>query len=94
MSNRNIQIKLVVNDDKQARIKQNAKVYRKTVSAYIREVSLNMCVLAYDLSIVDDHTRELTLIRKAIYQLAYTIGRNQDYVPDDLEYILSKMKEI
>ena len=90
MSNNKVQIKLVVTEDEQEKIKTNAKACDKTVSAYIRETALNMCVMMTDYSVVTDHTAELSAYRNAINQLIFTIRKTGSYVPVDIEYILEK----
>lgn len=75
-------------------IKRNAKACGKTVSAYVRETALDMCVLRFDYAYVTAHTNEISALRNAITSLIFTIKKRGEYVPVDIEYILERMDEI
>lgn len=92
--NKDIQIKLVVNKKEHEQIKSNAKACGKTVSAYIREIALNMLILDIDTSCITKHTSEISSYRNAITQLIFTIKRTGNYTPADLEYIVKNTSEI
>lgn len=92
--NKDIQIKLVVNKNEHEQIKRNAKSCGKTVSAYIRELALNMLILETDTSCITNHTSEISSYRNAINQLIFTIKRTGNYTPADLEYIVGNTNEI
>lgn len=92
--NRTTQIKLLVNENELQQIKNNALACGKSVSAYIRETALNMCVLNIDDSCVTAHTNEISAYRNAVNQLVFTIKKTGNYTPVDLEYILEKTTEI
>ena len=92
--NKEIQIKLVVSKKEQEQIKNNAKVCKKTVSAYIREIALNMCLFERDYSSIERHTAEISSYRNAINQLVFTIKKTGNYTPADLEYIVNKTNEV
>lgn len=87
---KNIQLKIRISEDELERIQNNARACDKTVSAYIREMALNMCVLIPDYKVITDHTAQISAYRNAINQLIYTIKKTEDYVPVDIEYILEK----
>ena len=89
-----IYIKFRVNEEEEKKIKNNAKACGKTVSAYIRECALNMCVIPIDVSIVEQNAEEVASYRNVITQLVYTIKKSGRYTPGDLEYILEKTKEL
>lgn len=89
-----VQIKCYVSENELEYIQANAKAMDKTVSAFIRESAKNFCVLQCDYKQITDHTHEITSLRNAVNQLVYTIKKTGDYVPADLEYILTKMNEI
>lgn len=89
-----VQVKCYLTESELDQIQQNAKAMDKTVSAYIREISKNFCVLKYDYESILKHTHEITSLRNAINQLVYTIKKTGEYVPADLEFILDKMNEI
>lgn len=67
---------------------------KKTISAYMRAMSLNMCILKPDYSCILEHTHQLSVIKNAIIQLTFTIIKSGKYVPPDLEYIYNKLDEI
>ena len=75
-------------------IQMNARAANRTVSAFVREIALNFCVLNCDYDSISKHAHEITSLRNAINQLVYTIKKTGEYVPADLEYILNKMNEI
>lgn len=89
------QIKLIVSDEEQLQIKKNARAVGKTVSAYMRETSLNFFVFDCDNSdIINDHIHEISSLRNSINQLIYTIEKTGDYYPAELETIHELMVEI
>ena len=88
------QLKLRISEKELEQIQDNAKAMNKTVSAYVREISKNFCILNYDYQAIIDHTHEITSLRNAVNQLVYTIKKTGEYVPADLEFILDKMNEI
>lgn len=88
--NKTTQIKLLVNEEELQQIKNNAKISGKTVSAYIRETAINMCVINLDNTCITEHTNEISAYRNAINQLIFTIKKTGNYTPVDLEYILEK----
>lgn len=75
-------------------IEKNARACDKTVSAYVREVARNMCVLDIDHTYLIEHTLKITSLRNAIFDLIFYIRKSGNYTPPDLEYILKKMDEI
>ena len=89
------QIKLMVTDEEQLQIKNNAKAASKSVSAYIRESALNFFIFDCDNSdIVNDHIKEISSLRNAINQLIFTIEKTGDYYPAELETIHDLMVEV
>ena len=75
-------------------IEKNARACDKTVSAYVREMALNMCMLYVEEECITEHTYELSSYRNAINMLVFTIIKNKNYVPADIEYILEKTKQV
>lgn len=87
-----LEIRLPENELEQ--IKKNAKACNKTVSAYIREVGLNMAIIQIDNTCITDHTHEITAYKNAIHSLIFTIRKTGNYTPVDLEYIFEKTNEL
>ncbi|MBR5015129.1 MAG: hypothetical protein IKY16_11100, partial [Bacteroidales bacterium] len=94
MRKRDVQIKIMVTPEEDAQIQKNAKACDKTVSAYVREMALDMCVYQYNYRAVQEHTAQLSLINKAVIQLLFTIRRLGSYAPADLEYMMNKVHEM
>lgn len=94
MDDEKVQVNFVVTRAELNQIKNNATACDKTVSAYIREVALNMCTIPIDHTIVTEHTEEIASSRNAINRLVYTIKKSGNYVPADLEFILQKVNEM
>ena len=94
MENRNTQTLIRLSEKELLQIQNNAKACGLTVSAYIRETALNMCILPYDTNSITDHTNEISAYRNAINQLVFTIKKTGNYTPVDLEYILDKTSEL
>ncbi len=92
--NRDRQIKIVVSNSEHEQIANNAISCGRTVSAYIREMALNMCILENDYTCVEQHTAEISAYRNAVTQLIFTIKMMGNYTPADLEYIVDKTNEI
>lgn len=93
-NDKEMRLQIRISEKEMDQIQQNANAMNKTVSAYIREISKNFCVLKYDYDAILRHTHEITSLRNAINRLVYTIQKTGEYVPADLEYILDKMNEI
>ena len=89
-----IYIKIRVSEAEEKQIKRNAAACDQTVSAYVRESALNMCVVPIDLDIVTKNSEEIEAYRNTITQLVYTIKRTGNYAPADLEYILEKTNQL
>lgn len=86
------QISFILTEEELLQIKKNAKAAGTTVSGYVREMALNMCVLECDSSdIVNEHIHEISSLRNAINQLIYTIQKMGDYHPAYLEDIYELM---
>ncbi len=94
MSNNSMDLHIRLSDEEYQTIKENAKAAEKTVSAYVRYIACNMCILQHNYSLIEEHTNQLTAIKNAIVQLTYTIIKTRKYVPTDLEYIYNKFSEI
>lgn len=89
------QIKILVTQEEQMQIKNNAKAVGRTVSAYIREMALNLCILQCDSGdAVVDHVHEISSLRNSINQLIYTIQKTGDYYPAELEAIHDLVEEL
>lgn len=91
---KNTQLLIRLSEDELEQIQQNATAMNQTVSAYVRYIAKDFCILKYDYDSIFQHTNEITSLRNAINQLVYTIKKTGEYVPADLEYILTKMNEI
>ena len=72
-------------------IRKNAEACDKTVSAYVRETALNMCVITPPAEEITKHTNEISAYRNTINQLIFTIKQTGYYNPLDIEYILDKI---
>lgn len=72
-------------------IQKNAEICGKTVSAYLRDVGCNMCVIDFDYSTIGKHTDTIISLQNEILHMAFTINKSQQYVPPDLEYIFEKI---
>jgi len=92
--NKTTQLLIRLSEDELLQIQNNARACGKTVSAYIRELALNMCLIEHDTSCVTEHTSEISSYRNAINQLIFTIKKTGNYTPADLEYIVTKTTEM
>lgn len=91
---KNTQLLIRLPEDELEQIRNNANACGRTVSAYIREMALNMCIFDPDDSCIEKHTTELSAHRNAVVQLIFTIKKTGNYTPADLEYILDKTNEM
>ena len=94
MDDKSSQLLIRLPEKELQQIKKNAAVSNKTVSAYIRETALNMCVINIDNTCITEHTNEISSYRNAINQLIFTIKKTGNYTPVDLEYILEKTNDM
>lgn len=89
-ASKNTQLLLRLSEADLEQIQANAEACGKTVSAYVRETALNMCVINIDNTPITKHTNEISSYRNAVNQLIFAIKKNGNYTPADLEYILEK----
>ncbi len=94
MSKNSMDLHIRLSEEEYQIIEKNAKAADKTISAYVRYVSCNMCMLQFDYSCVEEHTHQLSVIKNAIIQLTFTIIKSRKCVPADLEYIHDKLNEV
>lgn len=94
MTNNKNQILIRLNEDEHLQIQRNAKLCNKTVSAYLRELALNMTIFNVDTSCITKHISQITTLSNAIAQLIFTIKKTDNYTPADLEYIDNKIGKI
>lgn len=88
------QLNLRLTETELEQIQENAKYCDRTVSAYAREVLVNMCSINVDYNILKEHKQRINTMQQAIIQLIFTIRKSGNYVPKDIEYILKKLNEI
>ena len=93
-TNKDTQLLIRLSEDELEQIRKNAEACGKSVSAYVRETAVNMCILNIDNKCITEHTDEISSFRNAINQLIFTIKKTGNYTPLDLEYILEKTKEM
>ncbi|MGI6270183.1 MAG: plasmid mobilization protein [Candidatus Howiella sp.] len=91
--NKTTQLKLLVNKQELEQIKKQC-CCGKTVSAYLRETALNMCVVHIDSTYITKHINEISAYRNAVNMLIFSIKQTRNYVPLDLEYIVEKTNQI
>lgn len=90
-----IQIKFPVTEDEKEQIENNAKAFNKTVSAYIREVALNVNKISFENTSGTEFIDEISSLRNAINHLIFAIIKKPEYyVPTDLEHILKKINDV
>lgn len=97
MANKNSKtncIKFSVSEEEEQLIRKNAKACDMVVSAYVREMALNMCVIPLDYSVIVEHTNQLQAYRNVVTQLVFTIIKSSQYMPNDLVAILQTTKEL
>lgn len=92
--NNDARLEIRLPEEELEQIRDNALACGKSVSAYVREATVNMCVLNIDNDCITKHTSEISSLRNAIYQLIFTVKKNGDYTPVDLEYILEKVNQM
>ena len=91
---KNTQLFLRLSERELEAIQDNAKACDKTVSAYAREVLVNMCSINISYENLREHKQRLNTTQQAIIQLIFTIRKTGNYAPKDIEYILEKLNEI
>lgn len=94
MEARNKQIKFTVTEKEYERIKAIAAFGGMSVAGYLRTVSLNGCILNDRFEEITEHTNELTSLRNIIMKMVYTMIKQGNHYPSDVEYIMNTMNEI
>lgn len=92
--NEKIQLSIRVPEDEYERIKKNAQACGQSISAYLTQNALEMKILELDLNIIAETAAKIHEHRMAAMQLIYTIKKTNNFVPQDLEYILEKTNMI
>lgn len=89
-----VQVKLIVTEQEKLQIQKNARAAGRSVSAYVCQMALNLCIFNYDQNEIFNHTHEFSSLNNAIFQLIYTIVKTGDYYPSELERIRELIEEI
>lgn len=73
----------------------NARAADRSVSAFVKEMALDMCIIKFGPDkIIDNHIAEISALGNGIFQLIYTIQKTGDYFPADLDTICELMQKI
>lgn len=89
-----LQVKTRVSSAEKKQIEKNAEACGMSQSAYLRTVALDMVVITVDDSFSQVRADAIRQASEAISQLVYHIKRNDQFVPEDLEYIYKKTKDM
>ena len=92
--NAQIQVKITVSEQEKLQIQNNARASNHSVSAYIRAMALDPCMINYEHPEIIDHIHEISSLRNAINHLIYTIAKTEDYYQSELEKIHELMAKV
>lgn len=88
------QLNLRLTETELEQIQENAKYCDRTVSAYAREVLLNMCFVSANYADIKEHSMKIQVLQMSVMQLIFTILKRREYVPKDVEYILDSLRKL
>ena len=63
-------------------------------SAYLRSVALDMVLITVDDAYIKLQTESIKQASEAIWHLVFSMYRNNQFLPKDLDYIYAKAREI
>ena len=89
-----VQVKLIVTEQEKLQIQKNARAAGRSVSAYVCQMALDLCIFNYDQNEIFNHTHEFSSLKNGVFQLIYTIVETGDYYPSELERIRELIEEI
>jgi hypothetical protein len=87
-------IRVRVTEEEYENIKLSAEMVDMQVAPYIRKVAQNPTIVRFDYSAIRAHTKQLGNIQRSINMLIYTFYINNDYLPKEIEAIVSYMKQV
>lgn len=94
MAKRTKEIRIMVSEEEYERILRNAKRVDMQSAPYIRAIAQSPTIVNYDYSVISNHTKEIVEIRNCINRLIFTIDATNNYLPKDIQTIVSLMQEI
>ncbi len=94
MSRREKEIRIMVTAEEYQDISENAKQLNMQIAPYLRYVGQNPTIVQYDYSVIANHTKEIGNVRSDINRLIFTIEASNNYLPKEIESIVSMMKKI
>lgn len=94
MAKRAKEIRIMVSEEEHERISKNAAKLKMQTAPYIRAVAQSPTIVSYDYSVISNHTEEIAEIRNCINRLIFTIDATNNYLPKDIQTIVSLMQEI
>lgn len=94
MDKRDKLLQIRVSQKEKEIITNNADLLKMTVTNYLRLVAKNPTIVEYDYGIIHEHTREIGEIRKAINRLIWTIEFTNNYLPNQIDFIVKMMQDI
>ena len=94
MARRTREIRIMVSEEEYERILRNAKRADMQTAPYIRAVAQSLTIVRYDYSVISEHTKAIGEIRTCINRLIFTIDATNNYLPQDIQTIVSLMQEI
>jgi hypothetical protein len=69
-----------VSKEEKLRIQKNAKAADRSVSAFIKEMSLDMCIIESGPDkIISNHIAEISALRNGIFQLVFTRNTKKSF---------------
>ena len=75
-------------------ISNNAERLKMQVAPYVRTAALSPVIQQYDYSIIAEHTKEVAAVRESINRMIFTIEVSNNYLPREIDYIVSMMERI
>lgn len=85
------EIRICVTEEEYETIRKCAQEANIQLSPYIRTVAMNPIIRNYDFGAVQNHTQAIGEIRNCINRVIYTIAATNNYLPKEIEYIVSLM---
>lgn len=87
------QVKFFCSQEEYEMIKNNASKCDKTVSAFIRDVSVNTVSINYNYDAIIEHTNEINRIRAELHAIITMLVKTNQAFPNDIEKMIELLQK-
>lgn len=91
---RDVEIRFAVTEAEDELIIANARRLGMQRNIYIKCAAKHPVIHQHNYEVIDNHTQELSEIRKTLYRLVFTIEATKNFVPQEIKTVVNLMNEV